>query len=45
MIGDGNCLFRALSHTIFGDESEHNNVRLSFILLLTVTMFLPFVEI
>ena len=31
VIGDGNCLFRALSHIIFGDESEHNNVRLSLI--------------
>ena len=31
VIGDGNCLFRALSHIIFGDESEHNNVRISLI--------------
>ena len=31
VIGDGNCLFRALSHFIFGDESEHNNVRISLI--------------
>ena len=26
VIGDGNCLFRTLSHKIFGDESEHHNV-------------------
>ena len=31
VIGDGNCLFRALSHIIFGNESEHNNVRISLI--------------
>ena len=31
VMGDGNCLFRSLSHIIFGDESEHNNVRLSLI--------------
>ena len=29
--GDGNCLFRALSHIIFGNESEHQNVRISLI--------------
>ena len=27
VIGDGNCLFRTLSHIIFGDKSEHHNVR------------------
>ena len=26
MTGDGNCLFRSLSHIIFGNESEHHNV-------------------
>ena len=31
VIGDGNCLFRTLSHIIFGDESEHHNVRGSLI--------------
>ena len=31
VMGDGNCLFRALSHIIFGNESEHNNVRNSLI--------------
>ena len=31
VIGDGNCLFRSLSHIIFGNESEHNNVRISLI--------------
>ena len=24
--GDGNCLFRTLSHILFGDESEHHNI-------------------
>ena len=27
VIGDGNCFFRTLSHIIFGDETEHQNVR------------------
>ena len=27
VIGDGNCLFRTLSHIIFSDESEHHDVR------------------
>ena len=31
VIVDGNCLFRTLSHIIFGDESEHHNVRGSLI--------------
>ena len=31
VMGNGNCLFRALSHVIFGNESEHNNVRVSLI--------------
>ena len=31
VIGDGNCLFRALSDIIFGNESEHQNVRISLI--------------
>ena len=31
MLADGNCFFRTLSHIIFGDESEHNNVRVSLI--------------
>ena len=31
VLSDGNCLFRALSHIIFGNESEHNSVRLSLI--------------
>ena len=31
VIADGNCLFRTLSHIIFGDESEHHNVRDSLI--------------
>ena len=31
VIGDGNCLFRTLSHIIFGVESEHHNVRDSLI--------------
>ena len=31
VIGDGNCLFRTLSHIIFDDESEHHNVRDSLI--------------
>ena len=29
--GDGNCLFRTLSHILFGDESEHHNIRGSLI--------------
>ena len=29
--GDGNCFFRTLSHIIFGDESEHHNIRGSLI--------------
>ena len=29
--GDGNCFFRTLSHIIFGDESEHHNIRGSII--------------
>ena len=45
VIGDGNCLFRALSHIIFGDESEYNNVRIPlYIPLNIVHMFLHFVE-
>ena len=28
---DGNCFFRTLSHIIFGDESEHHNIRGSLI--------------
>ena len=31
VIGDGNCLFRTLSHILFGNESEHQKVRLSLI--------------
>ena len=31
VIGDGNCIFRTLYHIIFGDESEHHNVRDSLI--------------
>ena len=31
VLSDGNCLFRTLSHIIFGNESEHNSVRLSLI--------------
>ena len=31
VMGDSNCLFRALSHIIFGNESEHQNVRISLI--------------
>ena len=30
--GDGNCFFRTLSHIIFGDESEHHNIRGSLML-------------
>ena len=29
--GDGNCFFRTLSHFIFGNESEHHNIRVSLI--------------
>ena len=29
--GDVNCFFRTLSHIIFGDESEHHNIRGSLI--------------
>ena len=29
--GDGNCLFRTLSHILFGYESEHHNIRGSLI--------------
>ena len=29
--GDGNCFFRTLSHIIFGDETEHHNIRGSLI--------------
>ena len=29
--GDGNCFFRTLSHIIFGDETEHHNIRCSLI--------------
>ena len=31
VIGNDNCLFRTLSHIIFGDESEYHNVRGSLI--------------
>ena len=31
IIGDGNCFFRTLSHIIFGDKSEHHNIRGSLI--------------
>ena len=31
VLADGKCFFRTLSHIIFGDESEHNNVRVSLI--------------
>ena len=27
--GDGNCLFRAISHQFFGDASRHEEIRLS----------------
>ena len=44
VIGDGNCLFRSLSHIIFGNESEYNNVRISLINTLNKAhMFLDFV--
>ena len=41
VIGDGNCLFRALSHIIFGDKSEHNNVRLSLINTFSQSHYVP----
>ena len=41
VIGDGNCLFRALSHIIFGDESEHNNVRNSLIYTFEQSPYVP----
>ena len=41
VISDGNCLFRALSHIIFGDESEHNNVRLSLINSFSQSHYVP----
>ena len=41
VIGDGNCLFRALSHIIFGDESEHNNVRISLINSFAQSYYVP----
>ena len=41
VIGDGNCLFRALSHIIFGDESEHNNVRNSLIYTFEQSPYIP----
>ena len=31
VLPDGNCFFRTLSHIMFGDESEHNNIRVSLI--------------
>ena len=31
IIGDGNCFCRTLSHFIFGNESEHHNIRVSLI--------------
>ena len=31
VLADGNCFFRTLSHIIFGDESEHHNVRISLL--------------
>ena len=31
MLPDVNCFFRTLSHIMFGDESEHNNIRVSLI--------------
>ena len=30
--GQGNCFFRTLSHIIFGNETEHQNVRISLII-------------
>ena len=38
---DGNCLFRALSHIIFSDESEHNNVHNSLINIFEQSGYIP----
>ena len=41
VIGDGSCLFRALSHIIFGDESEDNNVRTSLLNTFEQSPYVP----
>ena len=39
VIADGNCFFRVLSHIIFGNESEHNKVRVSLINTFVQSLF------
>ena len=42
VIADGNCFFRVLSHSIFGNESEHNKVRVSFINTFELSLYVEY---
>ena len=41
ILADGNCFFRAFSHIIFGNESEHNKVRVSLINTFEQNLYVP----
>ena len=41
VIADGDCFFRALSHIIFGNESELNKVRVSLINTFEQSLYVP----
>ncbi|XP_060861897.1 uncharacterized protein LOC132938958 [Metopolophium dirhodum] len=36
--GDGNCLFRSVSHLIFGTQEEHRNIRLRVVNLMLMSL-------
>ncbi|ODV91410.1 hypothetical protein CANCADRAFT_32064 [Tortispora caseinolytica NRRL Y-17796] len=46
IVGDGNCLFRALSDQLYGDESRHKGLRKAIVKYMEVhsEYFRPFVE-